>query len=81
MPAPPGPAPAPTVKALLVVPVPCDARLFGKLLTAVAKRWEAEHQGRTMTMNHLETRVTEFGDTVIVWDQPLPADEPQEVAR
>lgn len=62
------------MKALLVLPVPCDARLLCKLVAAVAKQWQAEHRGQKMTMNHLETRVTEFGDSVIVWDQPLPTE-------
>lgn len=59
------------VRALLVLPVPCDARLFGRIISAVARQWEREHPGRTLTVAHWETRRTEFGDAVVVWDEPV----------
>lgn len=59
------------MKALLVLPVPVGGRLFCKLLMAVSRQWEAQHPGRTMMTTHLETRVTEFGPAVIVWDEPV----------
>jgi hypothetical protein len=61
----------PVRKALLVIPVPCDARAFANLLMQVASRWERDHPGKRMTMDHLETRESVFGDVVVVWDRPL----------
>ena len=58
-------------QALLVVPLPCDAVTFFAMASAAAKRWEADHLGRKMTMGHLETRRTEFGESVIMWDAPV----------
>lgn len=57
---------------LLVLPLPCDARLTVALLDAVAKSWEADHLGETMTVAHWEQReASEFGKVLIVWDQPV----------
>jgi hypothetical protein len=59
-------------RVLAVVPVPCDARMVFRVVALVAERWEADHPGRTMTTRHLETRHTEFGPALVVWDEPLP---------
>jgi hypothetical protein len=56
-------------KALLVVPVPCDARLFSRLVIAVTRAWQRQHPGHVLTMDHLETRATEFGSAVVIWDE------------
>jgi hypothetical protein len=58
------------VKALAVLPLPCDARLFSKIVTAVARSWESGHRGQKMPMTHMETRTTEFGKALIIWDEP-----------
>lgn len=59
-------------KPLLVIPLPCDGRLFCRLVDATAKTWEADHPGQTMPVEHLEQRNdTEFGKAVVVWDQPV----------
>ena len=57
--------------ALLLIPVPCDGRLFAALVRVVVSRWERDHPGERMTTGHLETLSTEFGDVVAVWDRPL----------
>ncbi len=61
-----------SARALAVVPVPADARMVFAIVALVAERWEAEHPGRAMTTRHLETRQTEFGGALVVWDEPLP---------
>lgn len=58
-------------RALVVIPVPCDARLFFRIVTEVARVWEREHRGKTMPTTHMQMRRTEFGDAVVVWDAPV----------
>lgn len=58
-------------RALLVVPLPCDARLVMSMVLAVAERWEQDHPGQAMSTAHLETRDTEFGRALVVWDTPI----------
>lgn len=61
------------MKVLVAIPVPCDVRTFFRVVSAIAERWEEEHPGRTLTTRHWETADTEFGQAVVVWDEPLAA--------
>jgi hypothetical protein len=62
---------------LLVLPLPCEARLAMDLLGRVAEAWERDNPGKTMTVAHWEQREhTEFGKTLIVWDEPVNAEGP-----
>lgn len=58
----------------MVIPMPCEGRLFFKVSTAVAKRWEADNPGKKMTMDHFETvRSDEYGAVTVIWDAPQPS--------
>ena len=57
-------------RAWAIVPVPCDATTAFGIVGLVAKQWQVEHPGRTMSMMHLETRTTEFGQALVIWDEP-----------
>jgi hypothetical protein len=67
-------------RALVVVPLPADARMVFRIAAMVAARWEVEHPGRKMATEHMETRSTEFGKALVVWDDPVLEVAPEHAA-
>ncbi len=59
------------MKPLLVIPMPCEARLFFRLADEVAKRWEADHPGQKMPVTHMQQQSSEFGKVTVIWDEPV----------
>ena len=65
-------APASTsARALVAIALPYDARTAFRIVSMVAARWEKEHPGEVMTTAHMETRATELGQELVVWDRPV----------
>jgi hypothetical protein len=64
------------VKALVVIPLPCPALLYGHLLKAASEAWAEGHPGETLTMAHLREQNTAFGRAVVIWDQPQSGGAP-----